>query len=74
VQATVTRFDPETGSGSVVTDAGVLLGFPQEAFAGSGLRHLRSGQRLTVTVSGDGRSVVAMRLETVGVVPPAQRS
>ena len=48
VQATVHRYDPHTGSGTVLTDDGVLVPFGPEALAGSGLRHLRSGQRLTV--------------------------
>ena len=70
MQASVHRFDPATGSGSVVTDAGVLLPFDREAFAGSNLRHCRVGQRLTVTVDAGGTRVVSLRLETVGVVPP----
>jgi len=48
VQATVYRYDPETGAGSVVTDDGVVLPFDVEALRLSGLRHLRPGQRLTV--------------------------
>jgi hypothetical protein len=72
VQATVHRFDPATGSGSVLTDTGVVLPFGPKAFAASRLRLLRSGQRLTVVVTGEGaRAVVTtMRLETVGLVPP----
>ncbi len=71
MQATVARFDAVTVSGEVVTDAGLVLPFGEEAFATSGLRHVRPGQRLTVTVDGTGTAavVVAMRLETVGVVP-----
>jgi 2-phospho-L-lactate/phosphoenolpyruvate guanylyltransferase len=71
VQATVARFDPRTTSGEVVTDTGLLLPFGPEAFSTSGLRHVRAGQRLTVSLEGAGAAavVVAMRLETVGVVP-----
>jgi hypothetical protein len=71
VQATVARFDARTTSGDVVTDAGLVVPFGPEAFATSGLRHLRPGQRLTVSLEGAGPAsvVVAMRLESVGVVP-----
>ncbi|MBK6874832.1 MAG: NTP transferase domain-containing protein [Kineosporiaceae bacterium] len=71
VQATVHRFDPTSGAGSVLTDDGTVLPFTAEAFAGSGLRLLRIGQRLTVTVSGLGAQalVTGLRLGTVGQVP-----
>ena len=71
VQATVHRFDPATRAGSVVTDAGEVLPFDAEAFAGSNLRHVRTGQRLTVTVAGDGADtrVLSMALGTVGRPP-----
>lgn len=71
MQATVARFDPRTASGDVVTDTGVLVPFDAAAFATSGLRHVRPGQRLTVALEGAGAAavVVAMRLESVGVVP-----
>lgn len=67
----MSRFDPETGSGSVVTDEGVVLPFSPEAFASSGLRLLRSGQRLGVTVDGDGpaAAVTLLWLEAVGLAP-----
>jgi 2-phospho-L-lactate/phosphoenolpyruvate guanylyltransferase len=71
MQATVHGFDPTTHSGSVVTDAGVLLPFGREAFEASPLRTLRQGQRLTVTVAGRGSQahVTSIALESVGVVP-----
>jgi cold shock CspA family protein len=71
VQATVHRFDPATGSGSVVTDDGLVIPFDSEAFAGSRLRHVRTGQRLTVQVEGEGPDavVVALALGTVGRAP-----
>ncbi len=71
MQATVHRFDPSTGAGSVITDAGTVLPFTPQAFASTRLRHLRPGQRLTVTVEGAGAQawVTAMRLGNVAVVP-----
>lgn len=72
MQATVHRFDPQTGAGAVVTDTGEVIGFGPDALAGSGLRHLRPGQRLTVLlVDPPERRVAVLRLGTVGVVPPA---
>lgn len=71
VQATVHRFDPVSGAGSVLTDNGTVLPFTAEAFAGSGLRLVRVGQRLTVVVEGQGAEalVTGLKLETVGRVP-----
>ena len=71
VQATVHRFDPATGAGTVVTDAGLVLPFDEQAFAASRLRHLRTGQRLTVEVAGEGPQTVVVRLAlgTVGRAP-----
>jgi len=71
VQATVHRFDATTGEGSVVTDAGVVVPFDARAFGASRLRHVRTGQRLTVTVDGEGAQarVVSLALGTVGQPP-----
>ena len=52
MQATVHDFDPATGAGSVLLDDGTRLPFDGSAFAASGLRLLRAGQRLTVQVQG----------------------
>jgi hypothetical protein len=75
MQATVHRFDPATRSGTVVTDDGLLVPFGAAAFAASRLRHVRTGQRLTVVVEGTGPDgeVVSMSLGTVGL-PPAHVS
>jgi 2-phospho-L-lactate/phosphoenolpyruvate guanylyltransferase len=75
VQATVHRFDVATRSGSVVTDEGLIVPFGADAFGASRLRHVRTGQRLTVVVEGAGPDtrVVAMSLGTVGL-PPARPS
>lgn len=72
MQATVHRFDPVTGAGSLVRDDGLLLPFDGAAFAASGLRHLRTGQRLTVVCGPDG-AVTALRLGGIGTGPPAVR-
>lgn len=71
MQATVYRFDPETGSGSVLTDAGLTIPFDAAAFATSGLRLLHPGQRLGVTMSGEGAATVvtSLWLESVGLAP-----
>jgi cold shock CspA family protein len=75
VQASVHRFDADSGAGSVLTDQGLVLAFSAEAFAGSGLRHLRVGQRLSIELSGSGPGdeVASMRLGTVGVSPAVHR-
>jgi len=53
VQATVHRFDPLTGSGAVITDTGTVIPFGPDVLAGTPLRHLRVGQRLTVVLDDD---------------------
>jgi 2-phospho-L-lactate guanylyltransferase len=71
MQATVHSFDPNTRSGSVVTDSGVLVPLPGEVFDASALRTLRQGQRLTVTIAGRGAAaqVTSIAIESVGMVP-----
>lgn len=64
MQATVHHFDPESCSGSVLRDDGVEIPFDATAFAASGLRLLRLGQRLTVDVRDD--RVTALRIVGVG--------
>jgi cold shock CspA family protein len=74
VQATVHRFDPQTGAGAVLTDSGEVIPFGPDALAGSSLRHLRPGQRLTVVlVDPPDRRAAALRLGSVGVAPPPPR-
>ena len=50
MQATVHRFDPDSGSGEVIRDNGTVVPFAPSVFAASGLRHLRVGQRLSVDI------------------------
>ncbi|KNX37627.1 cold-shock protein [Luteipulveratus halotolerans] len=65
MQATVHTFDPDEGSGSVLMDNGRVLDFARAAFAASGLRHLRLGQRVSVEVGAQG----VTRLWITGVGP-----
>jgi 2-phospho-L-lactate guanylyltransferase len=46
MQGTVASFDDATGAGAVLLDDGAEVVFPAEAFARSGLRLLRVGQRV----------------------------
>lgn len=48
MQATVHSYDESTGAGEVILDDGRVLSFGPNALAGSGLRLLRVGQRLTI--------------------------
>jgi 2-phospho-L-lactate guanylyltransferase len=54
MQGTVASFDPELHHGSLLLDDGSALDFPAEAFAASGLRLLRLGQRVRVERGPDG--------------------
>jgi 2-phospho-L-lactate/phosphoenolpyruvate guanylyltransferase len=63
VQASVHRFDPQTGEGSVLLDDGTEVPFDAAAFERSGLRLLRVGQRLTIDLGDD----VAMDLRLLGI-------
>jgi 2-phospho-L-lactate guanylyltransferase len=65
MQATVSRFDDTTRSGTVFLDDGVELGFDSQALAGTGLRMLRPGQRVQLEVSGTG---VDRRIERVQIL------
>jgi len=56
LQATVATFAADTNSGTVLLDTGQEIPFDGEAFARSGLRMLRLGQRVTMRVV-DGRVV-----------------
>jgi cold shock CspA family protein len=63
MQATVRSFDPATGSGSVFLDDGTVAGFGAAAFAGSGLRLLRPGQRVAIGCDSGG-AIVSLTLAT----------
>jgi cold shock CspA family protein len=51
VQGTVFDFDETDGAGTVVLDDGERLAFGPQAFAASGLRMLRPGQRVRMGMS-----------------------
>jgi cold shock CspA family protein len=50
MQATVASFDADNGSGTVVLDDGLRLGFSAAVFARSGARMLRPGQRVFLEI------------------------
>lgn len=54
-QGSVHTFDPSTGAGSVLLDDGLEVPFSAAAFAISGLRLLRSGQRVSLDRDAEGR-------------------
>jgi len=63
VQGTVATFDAATGAGTVLLDDGSELAFPGDAFAASGLRLLRLGQRVRLDHDGAG-NIVKITLPT----------
>ena len=63
MQASVHRYDDESGSGSVLLDDGREIPFDGEVFDASGLRHVRPGQRVSVEIS----ATALTRLWIVGI-------
>ena len=55
MQGTVASFDLQEHHGSLLLDDGSALEFDAAAFAASGLRLLRIGQRVRVESGSDGR-------------------
>jgi cold shock CspA family protein len=72
MQATVRSFDPAAGSGSVFLDDGTVVGFGPAAFAGSGLRLLRPGQRVTIGCDPGG-VIIGLALATFPLAGPGAR-
>jgi cold shock CspA family protein len=68
MQASVHTFDPATGDGSVLLDTGRLLPFDAAVFDASGLRHLRLGQRVSVTVEPADPETPGARLTRLWIV------
>lgn len=67
MQASVHTFDEGSFAGSALLDDGREVSFDAEVFAQSALRHLRVGQRVSVVLASDGRTVT--RLWVVGIGP-----
>lgn len=65
VQATVSSFNPATLSGAVLLDDGVELPFDAGAFAGSGLRLLRPGQRVRLETAGEGAQLRVLGVQLI---------
>ncbi len=64
MQGTVATFDEHLHSGSLLLDDGSALDFPAAAFAASGLRLLRLGQRVRIE-RGPGGEVIRVTLPTL---------
>ena len=64
MQGTVATFDADTGAGTVLLDDGTQVAFDGAAFARSGLRLLRMGQRVRLERDGTGH-VVEVSLPTM---------
>ncbi len=64
MQGTVASFDENLRTGSLLLDDGTALDFPAAAFAASGLRLLRLGQRVRVESGADG-VIVRITLPTM---------
>ena len=63
------RFDRTTATGTCVLDDGTEVDIAPGALDGSGLRHLRPGQRITISVREDDGWVVADGVRIAGVTP-----
>jgi 2-phospho-L-lactate guanylyltransferase len=67
--ATVRTWSPADGAGTALRDDGSEVEFPPDAFAASGLRRLRPGQR--VRVETENAQVVLVTVVTMpGPQPP----
>ena len=66
-QGTVKMFDPETRTGSVLTDTQEEVLIDAEAFAASGLMELRLGQRVRFEVDDAGGTRIARGLNLVSL-------
>jgi hypothetical protein len=67
VQATVRSFHPDSREGDVLLDDGRVMTFDAAAFDRSGLRLLRSGQRVRLEIDAAGRvDLVTMPSDDTG--------
>jgi hypothetical protein len=65
MQATVSRYDTETASGAVLTDAGIELSFGPEALVETPVRFLRLGQRVRLDTTGSGAALAITRVHFI---------
>ncbi len=65
VQGTVSSFDHDSTSGTVLLDDGLEVPFDADALTGTGLRFLRPGQRVRLSVTGDDS---ALRIEKLQIL------
>lgn len=54
MQGTVATFDSSSGAGTLLLDDGTEVALPAQAFAASGLRLLRLGQRVRIDCNESG--------------------
>ena len=66
MQGSVHTFDEQTGAGSLLLDDGVEVAFTADVFGASSLRHLRAGQRLSLTLDAGGRDVTKLWIVGIG--------
>ncbi|MGB2839788.1 MAG: hypothetical protein WBC76_08145 [Actinomycetes bacterium] len=69
-QATVHTFDEPHGSGSVITDRGMVIAFNADTWAAGPLRTMRPGQRVRIAVDSQSAptAVSAITLATFPAV------
>ncbi len=70
MQASVHTFDDETGAGSALLDDGRQVSFTGAVFGSSGLRHLRTGQRVSVVLGESGTDVTRLWIVGIGEGEP----
>ena len=63
MQGTVSRYDLDTFSGSVLTDTGIELPFTVHAVSDTPVRHLRVGQRVRLETTGSGADLTIAKVE-----------
>jgi cold shock CspA family protein len=66
MQASVHTFDDDTGAGSVLLDDGREIPFSGEVFGRSALRHVRPGQRVSITLSDAGADITKLWIVGIG--------
>ena len=71
-QGTVAAYDIDSGVGAVLTDAGVRVEFDRAAVEASGLRLVRPGQRVHMSLDAAGGRATALTAVTLPL-PSEQR-